>query len=401
MEKKKTMITEIYAYEEAPSSYGASIFLVGPTPRSDEVKSWRPEALTVISKLFEKYNIHLVIFIPEPRNKTYSSNYLDQVEWEKQHLEMADAILAWVPRDMKTSFQGLTTNIEFGKYVESGKLFYGRPANADRIKYLDWMYTDLTGRQPANDLVTLANEVTHHLQALLDKCDPLERKEGERYVPLTIWGTPFFQNWYQRQRQAGNKLLKAKSLWTFIIPKINFTFSYALHVDVWIAAEDRVKSNEFIISRPDISVIVPYWRHPTDPFESEIVLIKEFRSPARTADGFVYELPGGSSFRKGDYLQVAVDECYEETGLKIEPKRFKPIASKQLAATWSTHFADVYAIELEPHEIEHAKELARLKRTFGVEEDTELTYVEVCKLREIGKYVDWSMEGMIYRVIFN
>ncbi len=395
------MITKVYACEEAPHTYSAAIFLVGPTPRMDDAKSWRPDAVRLISEVYKNQDIEVVIFIPESRNGVYRSNYREQVAWEKQHLDMADAILAWIPRDMNTSLKGLTTNIEFGKYVESGKLFYGRPDNAHHINYLDWMYTHVTGRQPLNTLTALIDDVVTSLQSQLNKCDKLVREAGERDVPLTVWSTTPFQNWYQSQRQAGNKLLNAKLLWAFNIDKINLIFSYALHVNVWIAAEDRIKSNEFIISRPDISVVVPYWKHPTDIFESEILLVKEFRSSARTKDGFVHELPSGSGFKGGDILQIASDELYEETSIRIPSDRFRYLDSKQLAATWSTHFADVYAIELEKPEIEQAKKMAASKQTFGVEADTERTYVEVCQLKNVGKYVDWSMEGMIYRAIFN
>lgn len=394
------MITEIYAYEVAPSSYHASLFLVGPTPRTSDAQSWRPQALQVLSQYVDN-KIDLVVFIPEPRNGIYSTNYLEQVEWETQHLEMADAILAWVPRNMKTSLKGLTTNVEFGRYIESGKLFYGRPDLADKIKYLDWLYHQITKRHAANTLEQLAGEVITYLQQLLSKGNNPIRAAGERYVPLNIWSTPFFQDWYRSQRQAGNQLVTAKLLWTFVIHKVNLIFAYALHVNMWIAAEDRIKSNEFIISRPDISVVVPYWKHPTDPLASEVILIKEFRSPARTQDGFVHELPGGSSFKQGDPLQLASKELSEETSLTISAERFRYLGSKQLAATWSTHVADVYAIELEQHELEQIKQIAASGQTFGVQEDTEKTYVEVYQVSEVGQHVDWSMEGMIYHAIFN
>ncbi len=394
------MITEVYAYEIAPSSYQASLFLVGPTPRIDDAQSWRPQALQLLSQYVDN-NIDLVVFIPEPRNGVYSSNYLEQVEWETQHLEMADALLAWVPRDMKTSLKGLTTNIEFGRYVESGKLFYGRPDQADNVKYLDWMYHQVTKRQAADTLAQLVGEIITYLQQLLSECDKPIREAGERYVPLNIWSIPPFQNWYRSQQPIGNRLVSAKLLWTFVIHKVNLTFAYALHVDMWIAAENRIKSNEFIISRPDISVVVPYWKHPTDPLASEVILIKEFRSPGRTKDGFVHELPGGSSFKKGEPLQIASDELHEETNLKISAERFRYLGSKQLAATWSTHFADVYAIELEQYEMEQIKQVVASGRTFGVQEDTEKTYIEVYQVKEVGQYVDWSMEGIIYHAIFN
>jgi ADP-ribose pyrophosphatase YjhB (NUDIX family) len=395
------MITEVYAYEEAPPSYRASIFLVGPTPRGDDATSWRPEALKSIATIFHQVDIDsLAVFIPEVREGGVY-RYLDQVEWEKKHLEMADVLLVWVPRDMKTSLKGLTTNIKFGKYVDSGKLFYGRPENADNIRYLDWLYTSTTTRTPANTLAGVTEEVVNYLQTHLTRCHHQLRQGGERWVPLTIWCNHSFQSWYQSQRRAGNQLVAAKVLWTFMIHKVHFLFSYALHVDVWIAAENRVKSNEFILSRPDISVVVAYWKHPTDWLESEIILIKEFRSPARTPDGFVHELPGGSSFKGGDPLQLASHELQEETSLQIPADRFKYLGSKQIAATWSTHVADVYAIALEKSEMDAARELVQSGQTFGVAEDTEHTYVEICKLKDIGNLVDWSMEGMIYRALFS
>ena len=388
------MITRIYSHQEPPSSYEVAIFLMGPTPRDNNVKSWRTEALQILEKIYANKPINLVIFIPETENY----DYLTQVEWEKQHIEMADVILTWLPQDMDTSLKGLTTNIEFGKYIESGKLFYGRPDTADNIMYLDWMYSDITKRKPINSLPLLCKEIARYLNPLINSNSL--RVEGERYIPLHIWHTPQFQNWYQLQIQAGNKLISAKLLWLFTIPSIDFIFSYAIHVNIWIKAENRIKSNEFIISRPDISVVVAYWKHPTYISASEIILIKEFRSPARTGDGFVHELPGGSSFKNSENcLQLACDELHEETGLKIESNRFNYIASKQLASTWSTHFADVYAVKLNKSEIEQAK--ANAHKTFGVMEDSEKTYVEVYTLAEAVKNVDWSMAGIIYQVLID
>jgi len=393
-----TMITEIYAYESAPSSYQAALFLAGPTPRNSDAVSWRPEALALLHQL--EPTLDLVVFIPEPRDGYDYNDYLQQVTWEQQHLEMADAILVWLPRDMNTSLKGLTTNIEFGKYIDSGKLFYGRPEQADHIRYLDWLYTNTTARTPQAQLDILIAEILTYLTAQLESSPIKTRLEGERFVPLLIWQSPLFQVWYQQQQHVGNQLLKAKLLWVFILNKLNFTFAYALHVDIWIKAEDRVKSNEFIISRPDISVVIPYWRHPTDIMKSEIVLIREFRTPGRTADGFVYELPGGSTFGDpGDPLKLASCELEEETSLSLAPHRFRHLGSKQLAATWSTHYAQVYAVALDKQELEHAKQLAASGQSFGVQTDTEKTYVHVFTLDELSHYVDWAMEGMIYHAI--
>jgi hypothetical protein len=38
----------VYAQEEAPNPLVKSIFLVGPTPRNQDVQSWRPAALRAL-----------------------------------------------------------------------------------------------------------------------------------------------------------------------------------------------------------------------------------------------------------------------------------------------------------------------------------------------------------------
>ena len=73
-----------------------------------------------------------------------------------------------------------------------------------------------------------------------------------------------------------------------------FLLYWALHVRVYVRAEQRVKSNEVVISRPDISVMALYRRGETID-DTTVVLVREFRSPASTSDGLVHELPGGSA----------------------------------------------------------------------------------------------------------
>lgn len=48
--KPRSQVRSVYAFE-TPDPESPSIFLAGPTPRSTEVESWRPEALKVIKSL--------------------------------------------------------------------------------------------------------------------------------------------------------------------------------------------------------------------------------------------------------------------------------------------------------------------------------------------------------------
>jgi len=45
-----------------------------------------------------------------------------------------------------------TTNVEFGRYVGRKDCIYGRPADAPKNRYLDWLYTKMTKKQPATTI---------------------------------------------------------------------------------------------------------------------------------------------------------------------------------------------------------------------------------------------------------
>jgi hypothetical protein len=124
-----------------------SLFLAGPTPRDPAVASWRPQALDALATL----GFAGTVLVPERRDVSAAFDYLDQVEWEYQGLESCSVIAFWVPRRLP-ALAGFTTNVEFGRYVSSGRCVYGRPPGAPHTRYLDWLYTRLTGRQPEHTL---------------------------------------------------------------------------------------------------------------------------------------------------------------------------------------------------------------------------------------------------------
>jgi nucleoside 2-deoxyribosyltransferase-like protein len=132
---------------EAVDRWMGSIFLAGPSPRRAEVRSWRPDALAALREL----SFTGTVLVPEPRNWSARFSYLDQVEWEYAGLEGCSVIVFWVPRDLDL-LPGFTTNVEFGRYVGSGRCVYGRPHDAPHTKYLDWLYRKRRGRAPENTL---------------------------------------------------------------------------------------------------------------------------------------------------------------------------------------------------------------------------------------------------------
>lgn len=381
----------VYAHQEPPESYTKSLFLAGPTPRagaSENVPSWRPEAL----RFLEELGYDGVVFVPEDEDGVWKDDYEGQVEWEERCLHLADCILFWVPREMKY-VPALTTNTEWGVWQNSGKVVFGAPEHAKRVRYQKY-YANKLG-------VPCAESLKETIQNALEFLGPGSlRVMGEREVPLHIWRTIHFHEWYLAQKHAGNRLDGARVEWIFKMgPGKKHVFYWALHVDVYVTSEDRHKTNEVVLSRPDIATMVLY-RRGGSHLDTDVVLIREFRSAARTVDGFVRESPGGSSVvPKGDQLLVAVEECREEVGLEIHPSRVQRHETRQLMATMSTHKAHLFSVELTEEELNLLKKWKGVAR--GVEGESERTYVEIHTLRDILQQedVDWSALGMILAVL--
>jgi hypothetical protein len=387
-----TGLTVVYAREETPEAYKASIFLEGPTPTKNGAHSWRTDAL----RLLEEAGYDGVVFIPESRpdefgNTRFRADYTDQVEWEYAHRQMADVILAWVPRT--TEDPGITTNYELGEDMDSGKLVFGAPDDSWKTRYPRYWAEKLKVPVASTLEDTIANAVVHLGVGAM-------REGGERYVPLFVWHTEHFQQWYGSQKAAGHRLDHAKVVWSWRVgPQRKFIFFWILHVKLWSEAEQRHKSNEVVLSRPDISTIVLYQRAPVID-DSVVVLIKELRSPVSNPTGYVYENSGGSSWKRGvDPLERASEENYEETGLDIEPSRFASHGARQILPTLSAHKAHVYSAELTDDEVTWVRSQDGVPH--GVVEDTERTYTVVTTLGDIRQHelVGWADLGMILQVL--
>jgi 8-oxo-dGTP pyrophosphatase MutT (NUDIX family) len=382
----------VYSRQPLPDVIEKSIFLAGPTPRSADFPSWRPEALKILKEL----GYDGTVFVPEESDGGALEEYDKdpQIAWETEMLSLADCIVFWVPRDLK-DMPAFTTNIEWGIWMRSGRAVLGAPEGAPKMNYFNW-----TARRYEIPSKSTLRETL--VCALEGAGSGARRTGGARYVPLHIWRTESFQSWHRSQTDAGNRLERARAEWIFRPPKKGEVFYWVLHVDMFVAAEDRRKANEVVIGRPDISCVCMYY--PGDSLaNSHVVMIKEFRSPARSADGFVWELPGGSTFEKGrDPQTIACDEVREETGIVLDPSRLRSCGSKQLAGTLSSHHAHVYAYHLTGKEFAGLKELEG--KTCGVPEDnaeyTEFHIVRVGDLSELReKTGDWSTLGMIYAVL--
>lgn len=404
----------VFSDQPLPSSQTKSVFLAGPSPRRADEADWRPEALALLRAL----GFDGTVFIPIPRNRFSDASvhtredasfendpswsYDNQVYWECRARAMADLIVFWVPRVIDHTkadlgMPALTTNFEMGEDLASGKVLYGRPAHAVKCSYLDQRARS-HGLQVHSTLTSLLAQAVDILG------DGATRQGGEAQVPLRIWRSPMFQSWYANLKAAGNRLDGAVLLNQVTVGGA-FLFSFALMVNVWVESEQRNKTNEFFVTRPDTSAVVAMHRSVGDDGapKVELALVREFRSTVNNAWGMVFELPAGSSFKPGLTAQMnAREELSEETGLHIEDaSRFREVATRQLAATFSTHRAHVFAVELTAEEFAQLRKSAASGMPLGdpdylADPSGERTYVEIATMTDVFNLpVDFATLGMV------
>ena len=141
-----------------------SIFIAGPTPRDRNVKSWRTTACEKLNEL----GFDGVVYVPEYSSWKPKTDYVDQAMWEREALIEATVIMFWIPISLP-DMPAFTTNVEFGYWLHSGKVIYGRPDDATKIKYLDWLYKEDYNKSPINDLDELLKEAIKFADNLYDE----------------------------------------------------------------------------------------------------------------------------------------------------------------------------------------------------------------------------------------
>lgn len=399
----------VFADDSLPTEVTKTIFLAGPNPRYKNgdvvLRTWRHDVLEELERI--GYDGH--VFIPMPIGSFYGetvsgavADYDHQIEWEDAAMMRADVILMWV--DRTSTLRGMTTNIEFGRYLDSGRLIYGRPENADGCRYLDEQIKKRR-KEAYSTITAIVKEADWRLR------DGADRSGGEVLVPLVIWSSKQFQDWYTHMFSGdsqGNELrgFDIKTILCFSSRRSKVTderslFGFAAHVNIWVAREQREKSNEWIFSRTATSYVVPYYVNK-ESGHREYILVREFRSPANNEAGYVYELPGGSAPDETlNPLENAKQELFEETGIEIEDiSRFEIVGNRQTFSTFSTNRIFTTKIELTEKEFLAAKKRADDKVQLGADDGERINLFivkDVDLLNSDSEHpVDWSTLGMIY-----
>lgn len=132
-------INYIYTLEKMDDSI-PSIFLAGCSLRPSQfhldIQRWRLEFIKFLEFKGVKDIPEINLIIPEYRNEIPPDNwtYSRQVSWEVSNLKKSTVICFWIYRS--EHLKGLTTNIELGEYLNSGKIIVGYPENSLNNNYI-------------------------------------------------------------------------------------------------------------------------------------------------------------------------------------------------------------------------------------------------------------------------
>ncbi len=394
------MMHIVHAQQDIPPSWTKSVCLAGPCTGNTHTDSWREDAL----RHLVQGGYDGVVFVLGPSEHAAVTDQQAQLDWEFKALHYADAIIYWVPSDAHVALDE-RLGVELGRWLNSHKLFVGHPANGRMASYLDKALLDFPRPAIRHDSLAAA------IDAALKRIDAgAERFGGERKVPLQVWRTAFFRKWYENLKRAGHRLDDAKVRWVYFLPETEEVLAGVMWVNIWVEKEGRHKNNEWIFGRTDLcaTVLYPKPNGGTHSFETlldqEIVMVREFRPNSRSSDGFVHELPSGSSAGKTNLhpRQIAADEVKEETGLDLDASRLVEVQSRQAAATVSTHHVNLFMAALTLDEMAQATREAQTKATHGNKQESERTTVEIMTFRDLieSTLVDWSTVGMIMSALY-
>jgi 8-oxo-dGTP pyrophosphatase MutT (NUDIX family) len=380
-------VTLVRCGEELPLAWERSVLLHWLPGTVDYWGHWRDALVDHL----ETAGFSGVVFVADPPRRARSGKHVKhQLRWLAEVSRLADVSACyWSPS---------TSSAETLNWLLSSEL---REVRKVVLEIPDGLELCDGGRElhAAQRLL-----ITHSVQASAQEIVQLLqigalRRGPERAVPLDVWLTPEFQHWLSVQLSQGNRLNWARPVWAYRPGRgyAEALWYWALHASVYVATEQRAKSNEVLIGRPDIAAIVLYNRAEPGT-DLRVVLVREYRTPTVNEEGYVWELPSGSGSAGQSLIEVAVEECREEVGVELEKSRLRSHGARQLMSTMSCHRSHVFSAELTAHESSQVQITTGLARG---SHPNERVFAELVPSRTIvhEHRLDWSMTGMLSLVL--
>lgn len=364
--------------EALPPAFAASVYVAGGAS-----PAWLDELLAQLAgAAFDG-----VIFVPEVRSGAAIADANRHEAWCSEALAISDVLVLHAAEAYTPSTLSLWADwSRTGRMILSGPRSEGlsRPS-AQRLLCAD---------TPA-DVATLVLKFLR---------PGAIRRAGERTIPLSLWRSPSFQSWYRALTRAGHFLEEVSVEWTHRSRGIGRPpFLWAVRPRVRVRGERRQLSGEVVIGRADVSVSVLYHRLPeTAPLDTLVVLVREFRAAVRNRGGFAWMLPGGSAAqageRRSDPRQTAVQEVFEETGLRLPPEQLHAVhaGDRQLVASLASYHAQIFRAELTDDQLATLRATAAEGKALGAT-PSERCFVSVRRLGDVlqDPDFDWSHLGML------
>ncbi len=251
----------VYRDEPLPRNFSKAIFLAGPSPRSPGDPDWRVDAVRELADL----GYDGVVYIPFPRPGKKDTT--DPWRWEHDAMMRSDAIAFWVPRSQQ--LPGYTTNIEWGEYYRSGRCVLGCPPKAPGMSRMIHMakFEEVPVASTLRDTM---------LQCIGGIGLGAARSGGECGIPIKIWRTRSFQEWYKAQCAKGGKLLRAEVQWTSAarapqIPPAAYKIEAAFSTST--PGEERVV--EVLLTERHAAPHVLVIPNDADPLMSTVIILQQ------------------------------------------------------------------------------------------------------------------------------
>ena len=357
----------VYTLEKIPDNFTNSIFLAGPVYNTGLEKSWRDIVIYTLKQL----NYTGVVFIPEMRDGGRCDYTLEIHEWENRCIACSDFILMNLYKNIEKGIYGLTSNIEFGRYINSKKLVLNFTDSYD-FKYMEYV-------SDVHKIPSFTNMYSAVKFCVENSTNCMTKSSGLMNVESSILNTKSFLNWYKSQVNNKNNLLKSETIF-------NYGSFYALKTNIEVSSESRIKSNEITIFRPDITSCVMY-------YEDYYVFVKEYRNSSNTKHGYVYEFPSGSSTSIDDMTEVIANEIAEEIGFIIDKSKLVFVNKRQILSTLLAHKNYLYKYELSKDEFDLL--MKNNGKMYGNHNENEYTYLHITnQLTDLE--LDYSTLGMLF-----